>query len=237
MSNKKRWTQAEVEQLLKDAQNNEGLCSNCWRKLAIYRYTANRQMAVILKRLAAATHDNQKTAIDVDTLALAYSQRTQLTKLRFHGLAAKVKDKEGHQTARHWVVTNKGWGWVKGEPIERRVIVFDNQLLGHEGGPITITEALGEKPAATHYDQKPVTEAEAKVYRNARTPQRHTIHQAEYRGYSNEIVARGETYTIHIERLQVGRPVKVNAVVRGKNLYKCGYNDIAAFQRAWKIIS
>lgn len=237
---KKLWTQAEVEQLLKDAADNDGHCSGCWRKIAIYKYTANAQFATILKRMAAATHDTGKTAIDVDTLGLAHSQRTQLTKMRFHGLVAKVKGDDNHQIARHWLVTHKGWDWLKGKPIERVVITFDNQVLGHEGGTVTILEAAGiiHKDKADAYEEQPITEAEARVYHDVRTPQKMITYQAKFVGRQHTTTApvkTGEVYTIKLERLQMGKPVRVQVDAENMPDYT-EYPDIAAFMKNWQVV-
>lgn len=244
---KKLWTQAEVEQLLKDAAENEGFCSHCWRTIAVYRYNANKAMATILKRMAEATHERGKTAIDVDTLGLAHSQRTQLTKMRFHGLVAKVKDKDGQQIARHWVVTNKGWEWLKGEPIAKTVVVFDNQLLGHEGGTITIVEALGLKPASKEllYDKTAITEAEAQTYRDVRTPQKAMEVQAIFKGhdYTTGGLKPNQKYTLLIDKLQVGKAVNVTKVsytdfkgVTIEDTKPRMYPDIASFMKNWQVV-
>lgn len=242
---KKLWTQAEVEQLLKDAADNEGFCSHCWRTIAVYRYNANKAMATILKRMADATHERGKTAIDVDTLGLAHSQRTQLTKMRFHGLVAKVKDADGQQIARHWVVTNKGWDWLKGEPVAKTVVVFDNQLLGHENGTITIIEALGQAPNAEHYEKSAITEAEAQTYRDVRTPQKNMEVLAIFKGhdYSTNPLKSNQTYVLTIDKLQMGKPVNVTNVshtdykgVIFNDVTPRSYPDIASFMKNWQVV-
>lgn len=217
-------TLEQIQELVKLAETNNGHCDKCHRVLNIYRYNANKVMARILRTMASATHDGGR-AIDVDKLGLKHSERTQLTKMRFHGLVAKVKE-NGVQVPRHWVITNKGWKWLKGEPIQQKVLVYNNAVLGHEGELITIKRALGE----SEYEKQPISTPEAGVYGGAREGVKGLPVTAIYKGMTNRNFVKGETYQLIIARLKVGQAVKIVEPVEQE------YSDIGRFSTQWQVI-
>lgn len=223
---------AKAKALEAEAQNlNEGNCTHCHQTIKIYRYGISRSMVRVLKAMAKSTTPDSGRAIDVDDLKLKHSERTQLTKMRFHGLVAKVKD-DGKQIPRHWLITRKGWGFLGGDTIQSKVLVYNNQVLGHEGGGIEIKRVDGEADA---YDAIPVSEAESRTYAHVREPVRQTTMQAVWQGYSSANLTKGETYTLLVDRLQVGRPVYVT-IKEIMQTEPMKFNDIAAFGRSWKVI-
>lgn len=217
----------EVRYLEKEAETNNGHCSHCHQTIKIYSYGVSRSMISVLRAMAASTTKDTGRAIDVDKLSLKHSERTQLTKMRFHGLVAKVKDKNDVQIARNWLITRKGWQFLAGEPIQSKVLVYNNQVLGHDGDTIVIERVDGE---ADDFTADNITEPEARVYHDVRTPQRNTTMKAIYLGMSAGLLMKDATYNLTIERLQIGKPVKLLKPVTAT------YNDIAAFGRSWKAI-
>lgn len=219
---------AQAQALEKDAQNNNGHCSNCGQTIKIYRYGISTSMVRVLKAMARAT-EHAGQAIDADKLALKHSERTQLTKMRFHGLIAKVK-RDGRQVPRNWVITTKGWQFLGNKPVPAKVIIYENQVLGHDGGETTIRRVGG---LASDFEQEPVTEPEARAYSDVRTPQRHTTVNAVYVGHPRPNLDKtGMTLTLEVDRLQIGHPVKLTVVDTNDKLE---YRDIAAFKRDWKV--
>lgn len=218
----------QAKKLEKEAEKNEGHCSHCGQTIKIYRYGISTSMVNVLKAMGRAS-TRGGAIIDVDKLDLRHSERTQLTKLRFHGLVAKVKE-DGHQIPRHWVITTKGWQFIAGNEIQAKVVVYNNQVLGHDGGMTTIKRVGG---LAGDFEQQPVTEAESRQYSDVRTPQRHTTINAVYVGPNRQNLGKNDfTLTLEVERLQIGHPVKLTVVDTGDQLE---YRDIAAFKRDWRV--
>lgn len=216
----------ELQQMARD----KGRCDRCNRPLSIYRYRVNRTLVTFMRAAAEAVKRNDKNDFDVATLGLAYSTRTQLSKLRQHGLVARVKAADGSQLASRWLITRKGWNFLSGDPIPTTVIVFENQVIGHDNGTITIHEVTGE-PAPPEADR--ITPPESQVYSQMREPRKHMKMQAVYTGHSfpGGKLDQNVVYDIEVEHLQVGRPVVLLAPVKRE------YRDIAAFQKDWKISS
>jgi hypothetical protein len=218
----------QAQKLEKEAQNNNGHCSNCGQTIKIYRYGISTSMVQVLKAMAKATqHPGQ--AIDADKLNLKHSERTQLTKMRFHGLIAKVKH-DGRQVPRNWVITTKGWKFLGNKPVQAKVIIYENQVLGHDGGETTIRRIAG---LAGDFEQEAVSEPEARAYSDVRTPRSQQTITATYRGYMRPNLGQtGIPQTLAVDRLQVGHPVMVTVVDTGD---KIEYKDIAAFKRDWRV--
>lgn len=217
-------TLEQIQELVKLADANNGHCDKCHRVLNIYRYNANKVMAHILRTMASATHEGGR-AIDVDKLNLRHSERTQLTKMRFHGLVAKVKE-NGVQVPRHWIITNKGWKWLKGEPIQQKVLVYNNTVIGHEGELITIKRAIGE----SEFEKQPITTPEAGVYGQAREGVRGLPVTAMYKGMTNTHFTKGKIYELLIARLKMGQAVKIVEPIGIE------YSDLGRFSTQWQVI-
>lgn len=217
---------------------NEGRCTHCDQTLKIYRYGISESMIRVLRAMAKATHEQmapnksgRTRVIDVDDLQLKHSERTQLTKMRFHGLVAKVKD-DGRQIPRHWIITTKGWNFLGNEPVPAKVIVYNNQVLGHDGGTTQIKRIAGGNG---EYEAMPINEAESRTIAHIREPQRQTIVTAEWLGRTAGSLIQGQLYTLLIDRLQIGKPVSIT-IKEILQTEPIKYNDVAAFGRSWKVV-
>lgn len=230
----------DAKSLAIEAEQNNGLCTHCHQVIKIYRYGISDSMMRVLRAMADRTNEQLRIAnisknreVDADTLDLKHSERTQLTKMRFHGLVAKVKV-DGVQKPRHWVITTKGWDFLGFKPIPAKVLVFNNQVLGHDGGVVTIDRIYG---GAGEFEAQAVTEPEARAYSDVRTEKRQIEYQAEYRGYRQGILEPGRIYKLLVGRLQIGNPITAEVWDSLNNRYQFEYRDIASFQKTWKIIT
>ena len=232
-------TTEKINEIIAVAANNDGHCDRCLRVIKVYKYRVSKTMAKIMRAMSDATKSNvdahvpNPREIDMETLGLTHTERSQLSKMRQHGLIVQPKDDRGVKRPRHWLITVKGWQFLGGQDIPAKTVVFDNQVLGHDGGTTNIRRLLDD---AGFFESDPLSTEEAKAYHDVRTPQRGTEHIAIYQGYSSDDLVNGREYTIRIERLQVGRPVKLKCSLARGLLFSAEYNDIASFQRSWKII-
>lgn len=229
-----RMTSEQIAELEKIAELNDGHCDRCHQTIKFYRYNLHKSHAIFLRAMADEVRNTGVNDVDKGALGLGYSVQTQTSKMRQHGLIARIKNEHGAQIPRRWLITHKGWQWLNGNPIPKYVVVFNNQVLGHDGNNVTIHEVLGEKfnPATPIYEETPVSEAEARTYAEVRQPLSHIKMQAIFRGrnFTDRGYRAGDKYELTLERLQVGKPVKVLAPQERE------YHDIAAFQKDWKAI-
>lgn len=234
-------TTEKINEIIAVAANNDGHCDRCLRVIKVYKYRVSKTMAKIMRAMSDATKSNvdahvpNPREIDMETLGLTHTERSQLSKMRQHGLIVQPKDNRGIKRPRHWLITVKGWQFLGGQDIPAKTVVFDNQVLGHDGGTTNIRRLLDD---AGFFESDPLSTEEAKAYHDVRTPVRSMQHTAEYKGYPGMLFKQGEVYSLDVERMQVGKPVKVSIVVEGtENKCEASYDDIAAFQRSWKILN
>lgn len=231
---------ARANALEKEASElNGGHCTHCEQTIKIYRYGISDSMVRVLHAMAKRTklqldgQDKAGRTIDVDVLDLKHSERTQLTKMRFHGLVAKVKEDDGTQIPRHWLVTTKGWQFLKGGDVAAKVVVYNNQVLGHDGGVTNIKRIIGGNG---DYEQAPVTEAESRTFAHVRQPEFDKIVRAVWLGYSAGQLVNNQEYTLKMEKLQFGKPLKVWVPGREPEGI-IEYKDIASFAKSWRIVA
>lgn len=222
----------KINELIAIAAANDGHCDRCLRVIKVYKYQVSKTMAKIMREMAKATKATGERAIDMETLDLTHTERSQLSKMRQHGLIVQPKDDRGIKKPRHWLITTKGWQFLRGEDIPAKVVVFDNQVLGHEGGTTDIRRLLDDPG---FYEADPLSTEEAAAYHDVRTPAKMQEHRAEWRGYDGGVLKKGTVYKIEIERMQVGKPIHLVYWDSLNNRYEQEYKDIAAFQRSWKI--
>lgn len=233
-----RFTEQEVIGLLGVAAANDGHCDRCKRVLKIYKYGANAGMATLLRSMAKAQYSTGQHEINLTTLGLPYKYASQQSKTRLHGLIVQIKNEDGTRKLSTWRITSKGFKWLRGEAIPEKVIVFDNQVIGHEGREVTINEI---SPDADYQDEA-ITTPEAAVYHDVRPPvEKQKTLTAKYkrRTYSMSAINFGAIYEIVVDKLQMGKPVNVTVVglgFGGESTLNLPYMDIAAFQSDWQII-
>lgn len=221
-------------ELEKEAEANGGRCTHCEQTIKIYRYPISRTIKRVIKAIAKATTPDTGRAVDVDRdIEIAHSERSQLSKMRQHGLIAQPKDARGVKISRHWLITRKGWQFIAGDPVPAKVVVYNNQVLGHEGGTITFDRADAE---ADQFEQAPISEAESSLFADVRMPKVNYRMTAVYLGMSfhdqtkKVDMKHGDTYELVLEKLQTGKPVVVLEPIERE------YNDIARFGRDWRAV-
>lgn len=215
---------------VKEQDHGSGLCEHCGQVIKIYRYSLNKTLADFLWRMANRASETGNQKVDISTLGMAYSQRTQVTKMRLHGLIARVKNDEGTQEPNHWLITTKGYEWLRGGAIAEKVVVFNNQVIGHDGREVTIKDVTGVTlPATEAMEGEGITEPEAKAYTDLRKPRKGVHLTAVWRGSFGGLI-KGQTYQLELKRLQIGQPVVM------LKPFSSVYRDIAAFEKEWQII-
>lgn len=220
-------TSQELEELQHIAEQNDGHCDRCNRVIKIYRYRLNKTMAYFMRRMADRVRESGVNDVDISTLGMGYSTQTQMTKIRLHGLIARVKDAKGVQVGNHWLITSKGWDFLTGKQVPLKVVVFDNQVLGHDA---TVTTIGGVDGGKSFEEQENITTPEAKVYSKARQGFKGMKVFARYKGRDGTFFHH-QTYELLIDKLQIGKPVKM------LKPSEIEYADIAQFQSVWAVVN
>lgn len=141
-----------------------GKCEHCGQTVQVYKYKITPAMVYLLKDMARLTHEqvnngNSKPRwVDTADIDRPYGIKSQITKLRLHGLVARVTV-DDRQVPRTWIITRKGWVFLAGEPVEDRVIVYNNKVIGHGDDWCTLPQVSGR---ADDYIAEPITPEESK---------------------------------------------------------------------------
>ncbi len=223
---------------VREIDSTTEVCPTCHRTCKIYHYPVSGTMCRNLREMAKQTNvqieAGEHRGINVDTLpAFTHSDRAQVSKMRQHGLVAKYRDQQAVHVKSHWLVTHKGFDFLKGKPIPEKVDVYDNAVIGHSGGTITIKEAEGLNTAADEMEVEQIAPSQARMIKSAEKPGfKGCTHRAIFKGrdHTSTGFKTGEVYEIVIEKLVIGSPIKM---VKPEPRQ---YRDVAAFAANWQVL-
>lgn len=130
---------------------------------------------------------------------------TQASKL---GLVAKVLKLNGKQEPGRWLITKRGWAFLRGEPVPREVTTYRNQIAERTAETITITEAM-----RIHRD---LIERKLAKGRNPKCDYR--LELADYRPSDWFKVIPIELYAYQPKQKEVKRPALISVIF--ETIYK-----------------
>jgi len=129
-------------------------CSNCTRRVKMYRRKLNPGMASVLLWVYRATPvlttdegwihiSNALLEMKMNAVAKEYS------KLRFWGLLEEMPKQERDRTKRgtgYWRITERGRQFCEGKlKVAQRIYIFDNRLFGRSKETVSCREALDDR--------------------------------------------------------------------------------------------
>lgn len=130
------------------------VCANCGESMAAYWYRLNVIGASTMVKLGEAvkrrsetmpfTEANKLHVVKMNELTDA--ERHQTTILRFLGLLAKVKNADGKQEIGLWCLTQRGFAFLRGEPVPAKVKAFRNRIEERTGEMTTLDEIQRNAP-------------------------------------------------------------------------------------------
>jgi hypothetical protein len=148
-------TRSEMVESLKaefPRMRNSERCFNCTASMEEYVFHLDVLDALLVlgmgnivkERVRKGMLFTEANAVHVQSMLNKYysvpSRTTQCSKL---GLIAKVKNKKGkHDKSRGWLITKRGFQFLRGEKVPAMVKVWRNEILEHFDELITIGEAF-----------------------------------------------------------------------------------------------
>jgi len=131
-------------------------CPNCDASMAVYWFSIDYLTASLLLEMGRVVHAKVQSGITfheankvhVQSLAVAsYAIKSRTTWASKLGLITKVMktDEDGtetHDTRAGWLITKRGFDFLRGEPVPRHVAVFRNKITEREDEKITLQEAI-----------------------------------------------------------------------------------------------
>lgn len=162
----------EVLQKFPELENKER-CANCNASMSVYQYTLDALDALLLLGMGKIVGQKAKEVTLLrdanrvyiqQSLNKYYSVASRTTQCRYFGLIAKVLHKDGsHNKKAGWCITKRGFEFLAGKPVPRRVNVFRNKIVERfEEDTITIQEIIAGEVSnndvraelSTHSDYK-----------------------------------------------------------------------------------
>lgn len=138
-------------------------CPNCRASMAVYVYTIDYLTASLLLEMGAVVRDRVRKGVlfpDANKVHVqsdlkgSYAVKSRTTIASKLGLITKVmkiegKDKKVHDTKAGWLITKRGYNFLRGEYVTRSVKVFRNEIQERDDDLITIEDALKTGPQIT----------------------------------------------------------------------------------------
>lgn len=124
-------------------------CGNCGESMAVYMYTLSVLDAqllcaiakVVTKRMQGGKTFTEANKVHLQTEIGDYTLASRQTIASKLGLVAKVKNREGkHDRKAGWCITTRGYEFLAGKPVPKKVKVFHNQIQEHFDEMITMSE-------------------------------------------------------------------------------------------------
>lgn len=128
------------------------LCPHCGAKMKAYwhRLTPGIVKALVKMRAGIAKTQVNKInpSVDLDGTdhEMTKNERSNLSKLRFHALIAKVNE-DGERQQGEWLITKRGFAFLRGEEaVPMRVKTYRNKVVDHDERLVTIGDVIGSTP-------------------------------------------------------------------------------------------
>jgi hypothetical protein len=121
------------------------LCPCCGASMAIHNHRLSKGLIISLVKFRKAVIENNCNEIHVQSkLKFTYSEYCNFQKLRYHGLIAKVKDKEtGERKFGVWLLTRRGNQFCKSEiTLPESVSTFRNRIVERSIAKVSISYIL-----------------------------------------------------------------------------------------------
>lgn len=128
-------------------------CGNCGASMLMYEHSIDIMDAklllamgeVVVKQSVIGTPFNVANRVHVQSLKLTYAEKSRTTWCSKLGLIAKVKNAKGeHDRKAGWLITSRGFAFLRNEDVPKRVVVWRNEIQDRFPERTTIGEILKE---------------------------------------------------------------------------------------------
>lgn len=139
------------------------ICPNCKASMVQYNPKIDFFDAMLLKAMSEAVKEKlekgvsftEANQVHVQSLNNAdYTTKSRTTKCRQLGLVAKVMVDGVHDQQAGWVITHRGWKFLKNDPIPCQVTTFRNEIIDRSDELVTIVGLLNTEKRTVEYDPR-----------------------------------------------------------------------------------
>jgi hypothetical protein len=128
------------------AKKQKEVCPCCGASMRVYKEKLTKGLCLSLLKFRDVVIATNSNEIHVPTqVKFNHNEFGNFQKLRYHGLVAKVKDKEtGEKKSGYWLLTRRGNQFCKSEiQISEFVETFRNKIVNRAEAKISISQVLG----------------------------------------------------------------------------------------------
>lgn len=128
----------------KDGSKRQKRCTHCAANMIVYFPKYNGGLVSALRKMLVVVRNKQQNDVHVSDsgeVRLSYAERANMTKLRHLGAVAHVKE-EGKIVQAHWLITRRGFAFLRGEPVPAWAKTYRNEVIGSSEETITIHEVI-----------------------------------------------------------------------------------------------
>lgn len=139
------------------------MCPNCLASMHQYSPKIDFYDALLLKAMSDVVREHLRAGmsftdankVHVQSMSgTDYTTKSRTTKCRQLGLVAKVMVDGVHDQAAGWVVTHRGWQFLRNEPVPAQVTTFRNEIVERSEETTTILELLNNNDRHVEYDPR-----------------------------------------------------------------------------------
>lgn len=146
---------------------NKEICANCTASMLADWYTIDIIDTKLMLKLRDVVYDRLERGMDFPTANrlkvvklpnLSDTERHRTTKLRFLGQLAKVLENGKHKG--EWLITNRGFAYLRNEDVLSRVKSFRNRITERTEETTRISKVIAQSRENIDYQRKSFYEAE-----------------------------------------------------------------------------
>lgn len=138
---------------------NDKRCANCGASMVDEIYSLDCLDAAFIFEMGKAVRERvrknlsftEANQVHTPTLAATDAIRHRTTKCAKLGLVAKVLGADGKQVQGYWVITARGFAFLRGEPVPRQVAVWRRKIQERFQETTTIDQVLMIRSMVTKY--------------------------------------------------------------------------------------
>lgn len=136
-------------------------CANCGASMAMYEHQLDHVDALLLLAMGKIVGKRAKTfmfteanQVHIRELTTSYSVKLRMSWCSKLGLIAKIRHKDGsHNRRAGWCITKRGFEFLAGKPVPKKVQTFRNQITERFEEMITMAEIMKKKMDRSHLDE------------------------------------------------------------------------------------
>jgi hypothetical protein len=138
------WLLGDVKDWLRDRVDGGAKCPCCTQLAKVYRRHINGEMVRALAALYVRRYDNHNGYVHLPTI---HPTRADSAKLVYWNLIEEEPVyRSDNGRAGWWRITSKGMEWLQGGSfVQKYARIYDGKLLGLEGGPWYVHDAVKDK--------------------------------------------------------------------------------------------